>query len=256
MLIKTRIDFVHGSPAATFVGTARKPVPQRLRLRLGWSDRLLAATRPLLRRPGFVLALAFVAVILVGAVAPELVTRFDPFMTSPAAKLTSPNTTHWFGTDELGRDLFSRVVHGSALSIRAGLLAVAIAMVGGLGLGVLSGFVGGRTDSVIMRFVDVLLALPGFLLSLAVVTAIGFGTLPVAIAVGIGIVPGFARTTRAEVLRVKTLPYVEAARLVGAKPSTLYPFATAPSRMTERVVVFPAPATPSSPTIFSRLWRI
>jgi peptide/nickel transport system permease protein len=95
-------------------------------------------------------------------------------------------------------------------------LAVGIALVGGLGLGILSGFAGGRIDAVIMRFVDVLLALPGVLLALAIVTAIGFGTVPVAIAVGVGIIPGFARTTRAEVLRVKTLPYVEAARLGGA----------------------------------------
>jgi peptide/nickel transport system permease protein len=100
--------------------------------------------------------------------------------------------------------------------VQAALLAVGIALVGGLGIGILSGFVGGRLDAVLMRVIDVLLAIPGLLLSLVIVTAIGFGTIPVAIAVGVGIIPGFARTTRAEVLRVKTLPYVEAARLGGA----------------------------------------
>ncbi|PHX50457.1 ABC transporter permease, partial [Pseudomonas syringae pv. syringae] len=131
-------------------------------------SRIVEATRPLLRRPGFLLAVAIVAFALLAAL------------------------------------------------VQAALLAVGIAMAGGLSLGVISGFAGGRIDAVIMRLIDVLLALPGLLLALAIVTAIGFGTLPVAIAVGVGIIPGFARTTRAEVLRVKTLPYVEAARLGGA----------------------------------------
>ena len=179
-------------------------------------QRASAVLLPLLRRPGFSLALLLVLFALASAVAPHLLTSFDPYATSPVDKLRAPNLTHWFGTDELGRDLFTRVVYGASLSMLAASLAVGIALVGGLGLGILSGFAGGRIDSVIMRFVDVLLALPGVLLALAIVTAIGFGTVPVAIAVGVGIIPGFARTTRAEVLRVKTLPYVEAARLGGA----------------------------------------
>lgn len=179
-------------------------------------SRALQAARPLLRRPGFLLAVAVIAFALLAAVAPNLLSSFAPYATSPTDKLTPPNAVHWFGTDELGRDLYTRVVHGSSLSVQAALLAVGIALAGGLSLGVVSGFAGGRIDAVIMRFIDVLLALPGLLLALAIVTAIGFGTIPVAIAVGVGIIPGFARTTRAEVLRVKTLPYVEAARLGGA----------------------------------------
>lgn len=128
----------------------------------------------------------------------------------------APGATHLFGTDALGRDLYARVIHGASLSVEAALIAIGIALSGGLVLGLFAGFAGGWVDAVIMRCVDVVLALPVLLLSLAVVTAIGFGTLPVAIAVGIGIVPGFARATRAEVLRVRTLPYVESARLGGA----------------------------------------
>ncbi len=179
-------------------------------------QRLSATLLPLLRRPGFSAAVLIIVFALVSALVPAWLTGFDPYATSPVDKLTAPNLTHWFGTDELGRDLFTRVVYGARLSVQAALLAVGIALVGGLGLGVLSGFAGGRVDALIMRLVDVLLALPGLLLALAIVTAIGFGTVPVAIAVGVGIIPGFARTTRAEVLRVKTLPYVEAARLGGA----------------------------------------
>lgn len=177
-----------------------------------WQQRLSL----LLRRPGFSLALLILAFALLAALAPSLLTGFDPYATSPADKLSAPSLAHWFGTDELGRDLYTRVVYGARLSMLAALLAVAIALAGGLSLGVLAGFAGGRVDALLMRLVDVLLALPGLLLALAIVTAIGFGTGPVAVAVGIGLIPGFARTTRAEVLRVKTLPYVEAARLGGA----------------------------------------
>ncbi|MDF0732127.1 ABC transporter permease [Pseudomonas entomophila] len=185
------------------------------RRRSRW-QRAAQAVAPLLRRPGFCLALLVVLFALLAAVAPHWLSGFDPYATSPADKLIAPNAVHWFGTDELGRDLYTRVVHGARLSVQAALLAVAIALAAGLGLGVLAGFAGGRLDALLMRLVDVLLALPGLLLALAIVTAIGFGTVPVAIAVGVGIIPGFARTTRAEVLRVKTLPYVEAARLAGA----------------------------------------
>lgn len=182
----------------------------------GRSARRIATARALLRRPGFVVALVFVAFVIVSAIAPGLFTGYDPNATAPVDKLTAPGFAHPFGTDELGRDLFSRVLHGGALTIQATVLAIAIALVAGLTLGIVSGFFGGWIDAVVMRVVDVLLAIPGLLLALAIVTAIGFGTIPVAIAVGVGIVPGFARTTRAEVLRVKTLPYVEAARTGGA----------------------------------------
>jgi peptide/nickel transport system permease protein len=175
-----------------------------------------AVLGPLLRRPGFVLAVALLGFTLLAALAPGLFSNLDPYATAPAAKLLPPGAGHWFGTDELGRDLYTRMLYGARLSIEAALLAVGLALVCGLGLGIFSGFIGGRVDALIMRLVDVLLALPGLLLALAIVTAIGFGTLPVAIAVGVGIIPGFARTTRAEVLRIKALPYVEAARLGGA----------------------------------------
>ncbi|MBN9215297.1 MAG: ABC transporter permease [Microbacterium sp. SCN 70-200] len=170
----------------------------------------------LLRRPGVIVAVAIVAFAILTAIWPGLFATYDPTATEPAARLSAPSLAHWFGTDELGRDLYSRVVHGSTLTIAATALAIGIALVVGLTLGILSGFVGGAVDSVAMRIVDVFLAIPGLLLALAIVTALGFGTLPVAIAVGVGIVPGFARTTRAEVLRVKTLPYIEAARAGGA----------------------------------------
>lgn len=169
-----------------------------------------------LRRPGLVLAVLFVAFVVGSAVVPGWFTRYDPNATSPAEKLRSPSAAHWFGTDELGRDLFSRVLHGSSLTIEATLGSVALAVVAGLTLGVVAGFFGGWADALIMRLVDVALAVPRLLLALTVVTALGFGTLPIAIAVGVGILPGFTRITRAQVLRIKALPYIEAARTGGA----------------------------------------
>lgn len=201
------------SPApldAAQVDAAASGSPKTTRERRGGPLAALA------RRPGVILALAIVLFALATAIVPQLFATHDPTATAPIERLLPPSPSHWFGTDEIGRDLYSRVVHGSTLTIAATALAIAIALLGGLALGVIAGFVGGPTDAVIMRIVDVFLAIPGLLLALAIVTALGFGTLPVAIAVGVGIIPGFARTTRAEVLRVKTLPYIEAARSGGA----------------------------------------
>ncbi|WP_125130435.1 ABC transporter permease [Microbacterium sp. 10M-3C3] len=191
------------------------PAPARDRVAV---ERIARGRRPwhAVVRPGVALTLAVVAFAVLSAIAPQLFAVYDPTATAPLDRLQPPSLAHLFGTDELGRDLFSRVVHGSGLTIAATALAVGLALVAGLALGVVSGFVGGVVDAVIMRIVDVFLAIPGLLLALAIVTALGFGTIPVAVAVGIGIIPGFARTTRAEVLRVRTLPYVEAARVGGA----------------------------------------
>ncbi|WP_026425943.1 ABC transporter permease [Actinokineospora inagensis] len=170
-----------------------------------------------LRRPGLVLSVAVVAFVLLCAVAPTLFTGQDPLAGVPAERLQGPSARHLFGTDETGRDVFTRVVHGSALSLQATVLAVLVALVIGAGLGLLAGSRGGWVDSLVMRVVDVLQAVPAILLSLALVTALGFGTTNVAIAVGVANVATFARLTRAEVLRVRTGAYVEAARASGVR---------------------------------------
>ncbi|PWC18485.1 ABC transporter permease [Brenneria corticis] len=180
-----------------------------------WRARLAQALGLLIRRPGFALAILFILFVVTAAVFPDWFTSQDPFATSPADKILPPSWEHLFGTDHVGRDLFTRVLYGSKLTIQATVLAILIAAVVGLLLGVFSGFSGGKVDAALMRIVDVTLAIPALLLALAIVTAIGFGTLQVAIAVGVGSIPAFARTTRSEVLKVKALPFVEAARLCG-----------------------------------------
>jgi peptide/nickel transport system permease protein len=151
------------------------------------------------------------AVVLTWAVAPGWFTSWDPIATSPKDKLLPPGVEHWFGTDQIGRDVFARVVYGSRTTIQATVIAVGIGLVAGSVLGAVAGFLGGRTDSVVMRCVDVLLAIPNLLLAMVVVTALGFGSLNVAVAVGLSAVASFARVMRAEVVRVRASPYVEAA---------------------------------------------
>jgi peptide/nickel transport system permease protein len=173
------------------------------------------------RRPGLLLSVLVFVVVLLAAVFPGVFTDEDPLTGTVRDKLQGPSGQHLFGTDQLGRDLFARVVHGSSLSLRATILAVAVALVVGGALGLLSGFFGGWLDDVVMRVVDVLQAIPRLLLSLALVTALGFGTTKVAIAVGIASVAGFARVMRAEVLRVRSSVYVEAARASGVRSGAI-----------------------------------
>lgn len=168
-----------------------------------------------LRRPLVVASLGWLVVVVVAALWPALLAPGDPLGGTPTDNLQPPSWAHWFGTDQLGRDLYTRVVHGTALTVSAAAVAVGVGVVGGSVLGLVSGFVGGRTDAVVMRVADVLLAIPGLLLSLALITALGFGTVNVAIAVGIATVASVARVLRSEVLRVRTAPYIEAARASG-----------------------------------------
>lgn len=170
-----------------------------------------------LARPGLVLSVALVGLVLLAAFFPALFTSRDPLAGVPPEKLQPPGSAHLFGTDQLGRDLFARVVHGCALTLRATTLAVAVGLVAGSLIGLLAGYLGGRADSVLMRLTDVLLAVPGLLLSLALVTALGFGTVQVAVAVGVTSVGMFARIMRAEVLRIAGTAYVEAARAGGCR---------------------------------------
>ncbi|GAA4538736.1 ABC transporter permease [Amycolatopsis samaneae] len=178
---------------------------------------LAQRTGVVLRRPGLVVAVVVLVLALLAAVAPALFTGYDPITGVPAEKLRGPSLAHLFGTDETGRDVFARVVHGASLSLRATVIAVLVALVSGSALGLVAGFRGGVLDTVVMRIVDVLLAIPSILLSLALVTALGFGTTNVAIAVGIANLAAFARLMRAEVLRVRGTVYVEAARASGVR---------------------------------------
>ena len=173
--------------------------------------------RPLRALPwGLYLAISVVALAVLWAVIPGVFAPGDPLTGAPADKLLPPSAAHWFGTDTLGRDLFGRVVHGAVHSLSGALIAVTVGLGLGTLIGAVAGAVGGILDDVLMRIVDVLLAIPGLLLSLSVIILLGFGTVNAALAVGLGSVAAFARLMRAEVARVRRTEYVEAAYGSGA----------------------------------------
>ncbi|GGH85606.1 peptide/nickel transport system permease protein [Pullulanibacillus pueri] len=128
-----------------------------------------------------------------------------------------PSADHWLGTDELGRDILSRLIYGTRISIQVGIIAVGIALVIGTFLGAISGFFGRWIDMIVMRIVDILMSFPSILLAIAIVAVMGKGLTNTMIAVGIVGIPQFARIVRSSVLSVKETEYVEAARAVGAK---------------------------------------
>jgi peptide/nickel transport system permease protein len=127
-----------------------------------------------------------------------------------------PSSDHFFGTDHLGRDIFSRVVHGSRVSLLIGFVVLSISMTLGTALGAISGFYGGKVDSVIMRIIDIVLAIPGTLLAISIAAALGPGLINLMVAVGISAMPGYARLVRATVLSLRGQEFIEAARSIGA----------------------------------------
>ena len=181
-------------------------------LRAGARHRTAAGARP----PATVLlSAAVILLVLAWSIAPGLFTGHDPAVGVPDDKFIAPGAQHWLGTDHLGRDLLTRIVHGSASSMTSALIAVAIGVAVGGALGLVGGYLGGWVDAVIGRVVDVLLAIPGFLLAVVVVTALGYDTRNAAIATGVSAVAVFARLMRSEVLRVRTSVFIEAARISG-----------------------------------------
>jgi peptide/nickel transport system permease protein len=199
--------------AAAGTSEGRKfPLPGFLRAKL-----LRRTAQQSGRNPGLVLAILVLGTVLLWAAAPGVFTSWPPDTGVPTDRLKPPSATHWFGTDSLGRDLYSRVVHGSATSLAATAVAVAVGLVAGSALGLLAGTARGWVDDAIMRVMDVLLAIPSLLLSLALITVLGFGTVNIAVAVGVASIANFARIMRSEALRVGTAVYVEAARSSGVR---------------------------------------
>ena len=126
-------------------------------------------------------------------------------------RYATPSAEHWFGTDELGRDIFSRLLYGSRYSLRIGLISVAISAIGGIFFGALAGYFGGAVDNIIMRLLDVLQAMPGIVLAIAISAALGPGLTNSVIALSISSIPSYARMTRASILNVRKMEYLEAA---------------------------------------------
>lgn len=173
--------------------------------------RLPAWSLPALRRPGLLLAGLFVTLLVLASIEPSWLVHSDPLAASARDAFRAPNAAHWLGTDENGRDVLARLVHGARASLLMGVAATVIALVGGVLLGLAAGLGHRWLDAAIMRFIDVLLAFPDLLLALLIITFWGQGMLNAVIAIGIAGIPRFARMVRAQTLVVRRAPYVETA---------------------------------------------
>lgn len=162
------------------------------------------------------IGLAFLALLVLCAIAADLISPYKPLEQAMTQRLKGPSPAHLFGTDDFGRDILSRILHGSRISLQVGFVAVGIAGSLGVLLGLLAGYFGGWVDSVLMRCMDVLLAFPAILLAVTIMALLGPSTTNVMIAIGIAYIPVFARVVRGTVLTVKPNEYVEAARAAGA----------------------------------------
>lgn len=167
-------------------------------------------------------ALVVLGLVAAMALAPELFTSLDPLATDVRAALQPPSSSHLFGTDQSGRDVFSRVVYGAARSAGIGVLATALAFAVGLSVGALSGIAPRIVDAAAMRATDVLLAFPEFLIALVVVAVLGPGTTNIAIAVTIAAVPVYVRLARAQTRTLVRAEHVEAARILGVSPAQAF----------------------------------
>ncbi len=180
------------------------------------AGRMVLAWRQFRRNRAGLIGLGIIVMfLLVGLLAPVL-SPYDPYDVDFERSLHGPSRESWFGWDELGRDVFSRVIYGARVSLVIGLIAVAIGVSVGVPLGALSGYYGGVADLFTQRFVDIMMAFPGILLAIVIVAVLGVGLVQAMIAIGIVSIPVYARLVRGQTLSLRNQEFVEAARAMGA----------------------------------------
>ena len=171
------------------------------------------------------LGLVILVMLALTAIFADVIADYDTKVIAQDIKnrLQGPSMEHWCGTDEFGRDIFARLVHGSRVSLVVGLISVSISLLMGGALGAIAGYYGGRVDNVIMRIMDIFLAVPSILLAMTIVAALGTSLINVMLAIGVSGIPGYARIVRASVMSIKDQEFVEASRAIGAKsPTTIF----------------------------------
>ncbi|MBU5426091.1 ABC transporter permease [Tissierella pigra] len=184
-----------------------------------WSE----VWRRLRRNKMAMLGLTIISIFILLALFADVIADYDEvaIKMNTSIRLQGPSKDHILGTDELGRDIFARIIHGARVSLQVGIIAVGIAIIIGGTLGAIAGFYGGKFDNIIMRAMDIFLAIPSILLAIAIVSALGTSMLNLMIAVGISSIPSYARIVRASVLSIKDQEYIEAARAIGAKDTRI-----------------------------------
>ncbi|HJN93615.1 MAG TPA: ABC transporter permease [Dehalococcoidia bacterium] len=188
------------------------------------------------RRPAGVASLAIVLVVLFCGIFAGVASTHDPIATDFASTFSGPSVDHWLGTDNLGRDTYSRIVHGAETALLVGLISVGIGIAVGMPYGMLAGYLGGWKDEGMMRVMDALFAFPAILLALIIIAVLGTGVLNVMIAIGVVFVPGIARLVRGSTLSVKEMEYVTAAESIGASTTRIIFRHVAPNIMAPVIV--------------------
>jgi peptide/nickel transport system permease protein len=187
-----------------------EPLAER---RVTWTAQI---RRRLTANPSAMIGLALLGFMVLLALLTPLIQRYPPNQINISDLNQTPSAAHWFGTDYLGRDMWSRVISGGRISLPAGLGVIIIGLGIGTPMGIVAGYVGGLLDDVIMRIIDILLAFPGILLAIGIVAILGPGLNSAVFAVGIAIIPGFARIARGSTLKAREQTYVDACRAQGA----------------------------------------
>jgi peptide/nickel transport system permease protein len=177
----------------------------------------------LLRNKMAMLGLVILVLLALSAIFADFIADYDSKVIAQniSERLQGPSAAHWFGTDEFGRDIFARIIHGGRVSLVVGLISVSVSLIIGGTLGAFAGFYGGTVDNVIMRIMDIFLAIPSTLLAITIVAALGTSLVNVMLAIGISGIPNFARIVRAAVMSVKDQEFVESARAIGASNATI-----------------------------------
>ncbi len=166
-------------------------------------------------------SLLVLAFLVLGALFPDLVAPYDPYAMDMPSRLQPPSWAHPFGTDDFGRDIYSRIIYGARISLQVGAVAVGLSASVGILLGLLAGYFGGLVDTLIMRVMDVVFAFPAILLAITIMALLGASTVNVMIAIGIVYIPYFARLVRGTTLALREEDYVLAARAAGASPGRI-----------------------------------
>lgn len=197
-----------------------------------WHD----AFRRLLRNRPAMVGLVCISIFVFGALLAPLIAPYGPTEGSLANGQQGPSLAHIMGTDLLGRDEFSRILYGARISLTVGVVAVFFGLIGGTLIGAIAGGAGGFLDSILMRFTDVLLAVPGILLAIGIVAWLGHGQLQIMLAVGVSYAPIFARLLRGSLLALREADYVMAARSMGASPTRILLRHMLPNALTPLIV--------------------
>lgn len=174
------------------------------------------AWRRLLQSKIGIAGLAIIIFLILVAVFASVLAPYDPFKQNIITRYKAPSSDHLLGTDEMGRDILSRIIYGSRISLQVGLVSVALALIFGVSFGLLAGYYGGKLDMLIMRFMDIMLAFPSILLAIGIVAILGPQLKNAMLAIGIINVPRFARIVRSSVISIKESEYISAARALGA----------------------------------------